>query len=71
MKYIILEMQTNADGTVGTIVTAKDELNEAMSTYYSILAAAALSSLPVHAAVLMSNDGATLRRELFDRREEA
>ena len=61
MKYIILEMQTNADGTVGTIVTAKDELNEATSAFYMILAAAAVSSVPLHAAVLMMNNGAVIK----------
>ena len=70
MKYLILELQTNADGTVGTIITQKDTLNEAQSTYYSILAAAALSALPVHAAVLMTNEGITLEFKAFMRNEE-
>lgn len=70
MKYLILELQTNADGTVGTIITQKDTLNEAQSTYYSILAAAALSALPVHAAVLMTNEGITLEFKAFVRNEE-
>lgn len=70
MKYLILEIQTNADGTVGTIITQKDTLNEAQSTYYSILAAAALSALPVHAAVLMTNEGITLEFKAFVRNEE-
>ena len=69
MKYIILEMQTNADGTVGTIVTAKDELNEATSAFYMILAAAAVSSVPLHAAVLMMNNGAVIKSEMFDHSE--
>ena len=45
-------------------------LNEAQSTYYSILAAAALSALPVHAAVLMTNEGITLEFKAFVRNEE-
>lgn len=70
MKYLILELQTNTDGTVGTIITQKDTLNEAQSTYYSILASAALSALPVHAAVLMTNEGITLEFKAFVRNEE-
>lgn len=70
MKYLIIELQTNTDGTVGTIITQKDTLNEAQSTYYSILAAAALSALPVHAAVLMTNEGITLEFKAFVRGEE-
>ena len=60
MKYLILEIQTNADGTVATLITQKDDLNEAWSVYYTILASAALSTLPHHAAVLMTNEGITL-----------
>lgn len=70
MKYLIIELQTNTDGTVGTLITQKDTLNEAQSTYYSILAAAALSALPVHAAVLMTNEGITLEFKAFVRNEE-
>ena len=65
MKYIVLEMQTNADGTVGTILTSYDKLNEAESKFFSILSAAALSTLPVHTAVLLTNNGTMLRVETF------
>lgn len=69
MKYIVLEMQTNADGTVGTIVTQKDDKNDALSTFYSILASAAISSVPVHTAVVLTNNGVMLKMETFDHRE--
>ena len=69
MKYLVLEIQTAADGKVATIITAKDEMNEAMSAYYMILAAAAVSSVPVHAAVLMMNNGAVFKSEVFDHRD--
>ena len=52
MKYIVIELQTATDGSVANIVTVKDTRNEADSTFHSILAAAALSNLPSHAAVL-------------------
>ena len=69
MKYLILEIQTAADGTVATLITQKDELSEAQSVYYTILAAAAISSLPLHAAVLMTNEGTSLEWKAFDRRD--
>ena len=69
MKYLVLEIQTAADGKVSTLITAKDSLNEAMSAFYTILAAAAVSSVPVHAAVLMMNNGAVVKSEVFDHRE--
>lgn len=71
MKYIVIELQTAADGTVANIVTVKDNENEAKSTYHSILAAAALSNLPSHAAVLMTSDGNPIRNECYTNGETA
>ena len=69
MKYLVIEIQTSADGKVATLITAKDSLNEAMSAFYSVLAAAAVSSVPLHAAVLMMNNGAVIKSEMFDHSE--
>ena len=68
MKYIVIELQTNADGTVGNIVTAYDDRNAAESQYHTVLAAAAISTLPVHAACLMDTTGRLLDRGCYDRR---
>ena len=64
-KYIVIEMQTNADGTVGNLVSAYDERNAAESAYHSVLASAAISSLPCHAAVLMTNEGFQLMSQCY------
>lgn len=69
MKYIVMEIQTAADETVATLVTQKDTLSEAQSTYYMILASAAVSQIPYHAAVLLTNEGITLMSMGFDHRE--
>lgn len=69
MKYIVMEIQTAADETVATLVTQKDTLSEAQSTYYTILAAAAISQIPYHAAVLLTSEGITLMSLGFDHRE--
>lgn len=70
MKYLVIEIQTDADGNVATLITQKDDLNEATSVFYSVLSAAAVSSVPLHAAVLMMNNGAVVKREMFDHRGE-
>lgn len=57
MKYVVIEMQTNADGTLGNFVWAFDDYNQAASKYHSVLAAAAISNLPVHSCAMMSNYG--------------
>ena len=64
--YIVIEIQTNADGTVGNLVFAYAEKNEAYSKYHSILAAAAVSALPRHAAVIIENDGHPLEFRCFE-----
>ena len=69
MKYILIELQTNADGTVGNIVTAYDNLDQAESAWHSVLAAAAISSLPVHAAVLINNRGEVVESRHYEHGE--
>lgn len=54
--YIVIEIQTNADGTVGNLVWSYATLAEAESKYHSVLAAAAVSALPVHGATILRND---------------
>ena len=69
MKYLVIEIQTSADEKVSTLVTQKDNLNDALSAYYMVLSAAAVSTVPVHAAVLMMNNGAVIKSEMFDHSE--
>ncbi|MBE7005034.1 MAG: hypothetical protein E7425_12310 [Ruminococcaceae bacterium] len=63
--YIIVEMQTDANGTVSTIVTQKATRNEADSVYHQVLAAAAISAMPVHACAMMSNEGFPLEHASY------
>lgn len=54
--YIVIEIQMQHDGTVGNIVNTYDDFNLALSKYHTILAAAAVSSLACHSAIVMSNE---------------
>lgn len=56
MKYLVIEIQTQADGTVSNIVTAYDDKNTAESAYHSILASAAVSTLACHAALIVTEE---------------
>lgn len=67
MKYIVLEIQTNANGEVGNLLTAYNERSAAENKYYTILAAAALSELPVHSAMILTNLGTIVKSETFNR----
>ena len=63
--YIVFEIQTNSDGSVGTLVSSYTEQNAAESAYHSVLASAAISALPKHACVLMSEEGFEIRHECY------
>lgn len=66
MKFLVIELQTNADGTVGNLVWAYDDLNQAESKYHAVLAAAAISGLPCHACLLLASDGRLLNRGCYE-----
>lgn len=66
MKYIVLELQTNSDGTVGNIVYAYDTQPEAESKYHAVLSAAAISGLPAHAALLVTSLGTVLESRCYE-----
>lgn len=65
MKYLVVEIQKFDTGAMSTPAWAYDELNAAQSKYHSVLAGAALSKLPCHAAVLMNETGFCVAHECF------
>lgn len=67
--YIVIELQTNPDGTVGNIVSAYASRDQAFQKYHTILAAAAVSTLPVHAAVILDNKGLQIAAQYFEHAE--
>ena len=69
MKYIVLEIQKSAQGTVSTLATTYDDKPHADAGYYSLLAVCALSALPKHGALLMNENGIVLKYEMFEYNE--
>lgn len=63
--FIVIEIQTNADGAVGNFVWSFATEAQAQAKYHSVLAAAAVSSLPVHACVILRNDGLFLAGQTY------
>lgn len=55
--FIVIELQTNANNEVASIVSPALSGPEAESRYHTILAAAALSNVPKHAAVILNDKG--------------
>jgi len=64
--YIVIELQTNDGGTVGNFVWAFATREEAFAKYHAVLSAAAVSVLPVHAAVILDNHGLQIAAQAFE-----
>lgn len=64
-KYIVIELQNNADGTVGNLVYTYDNKNEAESKYHLVLSAAAVSQVRIHAAMLAMTDGTLIASQHY------
>lgn len=70
MNYIVIEIQTNSDGTVGNLVSSYTDRNQAEQKYHLVLSSAAVSQLPTHAAALLTNDGRQLEYRCYHHAEE-
>ena len=51
--YTVIEVQMDTSGAYGVLNTVYETMSQAYSAYYSILASAALGSIPYHAAYIL------------------
>lgn len=65
--FTVIEKQFNS-GTPATLATHYDTETAALAAYYTILAAAAVSSIEYHAAHIIRDDGIMVDGRVFDRR---
>ena len=70
MQYLVIEIQTNDQGTANAIVTAFPEINQAEAKYHQVLSVAAISSVPMHTAALMRADGGLIESRCYNRISE-
>lgn len=61
--YIVLEIQ--ASDTIATTINSYEDRNTAESRYHQILAAAAMSTVPHHSAVLMNEIGDPIKSDSY------
>lgn len=71
MKYIVIELQKNSDGSVGNLVYAYNTRAQAESKYYAVLSAAAVSTVPVHSAILIQEDAMPVAYKSFTHNVQA
>ena len=67
--YIVLEIQKD-NNTLSLLNTTHETLNEAESKYHTILAYAAQSTLTLHGAVLLTEEGQTMRSECYKHEQQ-
>ena len=65
MKYIVIELQNNADETLGNFVFAFDNREDAEAKYHTIAAAAAKSDVLVHAVTMLTRNGGMVKNESY------
>ena len=63
--YIVIELQKNTEGQVANIVTEHANLAEAESKYHAILSVAAVSEIPVHSAIIVSEEGVPMQWKCY------
>ena len=66
--YIVMEIQTG--DSVATIVNSYADRNTAEQKYHSILSAAAVSEVPKHGAVMLTDEGTRLKNECYIHEQE-
>ena len=63
--YFIIEIQGYAGGSFAHLVTTSETRNGAEAEYHRVLAAAAVSSLPIHSAVILDATGNAIKHECY------
>lgn len=61
--YVALEIKKTTDTTMETSTVVKETKELAMQAYYEILSRAAVSTAPVHTAMLINEYGAVIKCE--------
>lgn len=70
MNYIVIESQTT-DGVTSTIVNTYATFALAEQKYHLVLSAAAVSSVPIHSASMLTERGNLVKFECYDHTEES
>ena len=69
-NYLVIEMQTNSDGSVASIKDAFTDRDLAEQKYHLSLSAAAVSSCSIHSVVMLDFTGRLIKRELYTHGEQ-
>lgn len=70
MKYLIVEIQRFANGSVAQQTTVHGNRAEAEQRYHEVLMYAAVSDVAVHSAVMLDDTGRRIKGETYNHGEE-
>lgn len=69
--FVVLEIQEAKDGSVAFVPpVAKETREEAERAFYLVCAAAAVSGLPTHTAMLFTHEGVLIDRKSWHHEQE-
>ena len=64
-NYVVIEIQQAASGSVAVLTDTYSDYWTAQQKYHTVLAAAAVSALPVHSAAILNQFGVLQERQSF------
>jgi cation transport ATPase len=64
-NYVAIELVEKADGSFTVSTYKKDNKEEAEKAFHSILSVAAVSTHPVHSAVILNPEGQKIKSECY------
>ena len=63
--YIVVELQTNESGKITPLVSASLEAPQAEQKYHTVLAAASVSNVAKHSAVILNDEGMAMASQCY------
>ena len=70
MNYVVLEMQTNAEGATACLVESFTDRQAAEQKYHYVLSFAAVSGLPRHTCMMVTDAGQYMKSESYENMPE-
>ena len=64
-NFYVIEIQNNAEGEPGVIVTGYEGRTESETAYLSTRAAAAISAVLIHTVIWMDNKGNVIEKKFY------
>lgn len=66
--WTVLELQKHDNGAFSTLANVYESYAKAESAYFTVLAAASVSTLPYHGAYIIDDEHGVTEMKIYDRR---